>query len=160
PLPQLEERIRRGGNDAVGLQWVGADGLTWIDRNEPKRGLAPYYNILDPRVQQAVLDVVGEVTNRYAHHRAFGGLSIELSADGFLLLPGDEWGLDDVTFARFERDRQVRVPVTGPERFAARAQFVATQPNLWRGWRSDMINGFQQRLRQLVQQTGHGGSLY
>ncbi len=160
PLPQLEQRIRRGGNQAVGLQWVGGDGLSWIEHNEPKRGLAPYYNILDPRVQQAVLDVVREVTERYAQHRSFGGISIELSADGFLLLPGDEWGLDDVTFARFERERQVHVPGDGPERFAARAQFVASQPNLWRGWRSEVIADFQQRLRQLVEQTARGTPLY
>ena len=37
PLPQLEERIRRGGSDAVGLQWIGSDGLSWVDRNELKR---------------------------------------------------------------------------------------------------------------------------
>ncbi len=70
----------------------------------PQRGLAPYYNVLDPRVQEAMLDVVRELVARYAQHPSFAGLAMQLSADGYAQLPGPDWGMDDATIARFERD--------------------------------------------------------
>ena len=42
----------------------------------PRQGLAPYYNLLDPRVQEAMLDVVRELATRYAAHESFGGLAL------------------------------------------------------------------------------------
>ena len=70
----------------------------------PRRGLAPYYNTLDPRVQEAMLAVVREVVERYAQHPSFAGLALRLSAYGYAQLPGPEWGMDDATIARFEHD--------------------------------------------------------
>src|SRR6185369_8411258 len=39
PLPELEALLRQGGRDSIGVEWVGADGATWLQRNEPARGL-------------------------------------------------------------------------------------------------------------------------
>ena len=69
-------------------------------RMPPQRGLAPYYNVLHPRVQQAMLGVLRELAERYAQHPSFAGLAVRLSADGYAQLPGPDWGLDDATIAR------------------------------------------------------------
>ena len=66
PLPALEAIRRRGGAEAQGLEWIGADGATWCQTYSARRGLAPYYNTLDPRVQEAMLAAVRELVRRYA----------------------------------------------------------------------------------------------
>jgi hypothetical protein len=85
PLPELEALVRQGGPDSVGIELVGADGLAWTRNNWPHRGLAPYYNPLHPRVQQAMLSVARELIDRYAQHPSLTGLGIELSGDGYAL---------------------------------------------------------------------------
>ena len=68
PLPALEAAPpRRAGAD--GIEWIGPEGTAWTQNFTPRRGLAPYYNTLDPRVQEAMLDVVRELAQRYAQHR-------------------------------------------------------------------------------------------
>jgi hypothetical protein len=114
PLPGLEAVRRRGGAEAQGLEWVGADGATWCQTYSARRGLAPYYNTLDPRVQEAMLSAVRELVRRYAGHAAFRGLALRLSAYGYAQLPGPDWGMDDATIARFEQDTGVRVPGGDP----------------------------------------------
>jgi Glycosyl hydrolase-like 10 len=149
PLPELEALLREGGRDSVGLQWVGRDGAAWTDVNESHRGMAPYYNVLDPRVQEAMLRVIRELAERCAGHPAVSGLAIELSAFGFAQLPGETWGLDDRTIARFEQDAQLSVPGVGAGRFAERAQFV-TGPGrrAWLIWRSDALADFYRRVQR------------
>ena len=113
PLPALEAIRRRGGSEAQGLEWIGSDGATWCQTNSAHRGLAPYYNTLDPRVQEAMLSAVRELVRRYAGHTSFRGLALRLSAFGYAQLPGPDWGLDDATIARFEHDTGVQVPGSG-----------------------------------------------
>ena len=156
PLPALEALRRNSDPRSSGLEWVGADGQTWLESQHSGRGLAPYYNLLDDRVQQAVLDVVDELVIRYGHHAAFAGLAVQLSGDGYGQLPGLSWGLDDATIAQFERDTRVRLPaVNGPERFAARQSALSGQHlDLWRKWRAARVTRFYARLAALVQSTG------
>ncbi len=87
PLPALEAIRRRGGAEAEGLEWMGADGTTWCQTCSAHRGLAPYYNTLDPRVQEAMLSAVRELVQRYADHTSFRGLALRLSAYGYAQLP-------------------------------------------------------------------------
>ena len=63
-----------------------------------------HYNILDPRVQAAVLDVVAELVELQGSG-VIDGIAVELPADGWLHLPGVAWGLDDTTFLRFAGNR-------------------------------------------------------
>ena len=127
PLPELEAAIRNGGPNSVGLQPIGRDGTAWTDVNEPHRGLGPYYNVLDPLVQEAVLRVVHEFVERDSSHPSFAGLGLGLSADTFAQLPGEAWCLDDRTIARFQQETKIAVPGSGVGRFAERADFVTGQ---------------------------------
>ncbi|MGO8691385.1 MAG: family 10 glycosylhydrolase [Thermoguttaceae bacterium] len=160
PLPELE--AARRGPAADGIEWVGPDGSTWRQNYTARRGLAPYYNTLDPRVQEAMLGVVRELTRRYAHHRALSGLALRLSADGYAQLPGPEWGLDDATIARFERATGLRTPGAGPGRFAARAAFLTSDDHrgAWLQWRADELHRFYARVRQALAADCPDGRLY
>ena len=88
--------------------WIGSapTACPTAPSHPAQRGLAPYYNVLNPRVQKAMLAVLEEVVERYARHPSFSGIAIRLSADGYAQLPGPDWGLDDQTIAAFQRDSQ------------------------------------------------------
>ena len=161
-LPALEETLRAGGAEAEGIEWIGAEGKPWPQVNRPRRGLGPYYNVLHPRVQEAMLDVVRELVGRYAHHPSFAGLAVQLSAHGYAQLPGPDWGLDDATIAHFSRETGTRVPGSGPGRFAERANFFSTEPHrsTWLRWRSEKLHAFHRRVQAEVAASRPEAKLY
>ncbi|MBI1901192.1 MAG: hypothetical protein HYS13_08795 [Planctomycetia bacterium] len=145
PLPELEEILRRGGPDAVGIEWVGPDGLTLLESQGAFGGSAPYYNVLNPRVQEAMRRAVSELVRRCAKHPSFSGLALQLSAQGYCQLPGAEWGFDDATIAQFERDTKVQVKYEGQGgRYVQRARFLLSpqQRNAWLAWRAATLRQF------------------
>ncbi len=161
-LPMLEEALRAGGVEADGIEWIGEEGKPWPRVNQPRRGLGPYYNVLHPRVQEAMLDVVRELVGRYAHHPSFAGLAVQLSAYGYAQLPGPDWGLDDATIAHFSRETRTRVPGSGPGRFAERARFFSTEPHrsAWLRWRSEKLHAFHRRVQAEVTASRPEAKLY
>ncbi len=161
-LPALEEALRRGGPEAEGIEWIGPDGAPWQQVHRSHRGLGAYYNVLDPRVQQAMLDAVRELAGRYGHHPSFAGLAVQLSAHGYAQLPGPEWGLDDATIARFSRETGTSVADAGPDRFAQRARFLAAEPQrtVWLRWRAERLHAFHRRLQAEVTALRPEAALY
>lgn len=159
PLPQIEE-MKRQTADADSLDWIGPDGNPLS--MSCKRGVGPHYNLLDPRVQQAMLAVIREVVARYGQHTSLGGLGLRLSADNYAQLPGPEWGLDDATIARFERDTRLRVPGEGDERFAQRAKFLSAEParRAWLGWRAEQAARFYRAAQQELEAAGRPLKLF
>lgn len=162
PLPELEAIRRAGGAEAEGIAWIGPDGADWCATWPPRRGLAPYYNLLHPRVQQAMLGVLREVATRCAQHPSFSGLAVRLSADGYAQLPGPRWGMDDTTIGQFERDTRVRVPGKGPRRFAQRAAFLEQEPqrSVWLDWRAAQLAKFYRRAGEELAAIRPGSRLY
>jgi hypothetical protein len=124
--------------------------------------MAPYYNVLDPRVQQAMIAVAKELIDRYSGHPSFGGLALRLSADGYAQLPGPEWGMDDATIARFEQDAKIEVPGEGPKRFAERAAFLAQDAHrrAWLEWRAAQLSKFHLRLQEEIAAVRPDAKLY
>jgi hypothetical protein len=155
PIPALESLRRQGDPQTSGVEWIGGDGRTWLETNHTQRGLAPYYNLLDSRVQSAVLGVATEIVERYGHHEALAGLAVQLSANGYGQLPGLEWGFDDATIAMFERETGIRLGEQGPNRFAARqAALLGPHVNSWRQWRAGRVTQFYRELAQRLQGAG------
>jgi hypothetical protein len=149
PLPALEALARGTDPQTSGIALVGADGRPWTASHMPRRELAPYYNPLNPHVQEAMLAVVREIVQRYGHHPAFTGLAIQLSAHGYAQVPGEAWGFDDATIAAFERDKQVRVPGAGAERFAERARhLLGAERKTWLEWRAEKLADFHFRMQR------------
>jgi len=168
PMAELEAVLRRGGPPAEGVAWIGPDGTACHQARAPRRGRAPYYNLLHPRVQETMLSVVRELAETYGRHGAFAGLALQLSADGYAQLPGPEWGLDDVTIALFERDSKIELPDTGPDRFARRAAALSTAGadgrrewrREWLEWRSGRLAQFYRRLQAELEAVRPGTRLY
>ena len=152
PLPVLERLLATGKSDVRGIELIGRDGRSWRESRGAARGLAPYYNPLDPRVQKAILDVLRELVDRYDAHDSYQGVAIELSSVGYLQFPGLNWGYDDNTVARFAQATGTDIPsATGEKRFAVRHRFL-TGParRLWVRWRCAELAKFHRRLAKVV----------
>ena len=150
-LPELENLIQK--NDAVdGLQLVNQRGECWREVHPLRGGSGPIYNPLDPRVQRAVLGVVAELVERYRNHTSFQGVALQLSGNGFLQLPGLQWGYDDCTVRRFEKETGIEVPAgTSADRFQRRHQFLTTDVRVeWLQWRSQQLAAFHERLAAAI----------
>ena len=161
PLPELEVIRRQHGAEADGIEWVGPEGKTWCQVNPTRRGLAPYYNVLHPRVQEAMLTVVREVASRYAHHPSFAGLAIQLSADGYAILPGAGWGMDDQTVAQFAHEYHLDLPKEGPKRFAQRAALLDGEyRQAWLQWRATELARFYRQVHEELNRARDGAPLY
>lgn len=161
PLPELESLRRGGGAEVTGIEWIGQDGRPLRPPDDAQPGTAPYYNLLDPRVQQAMLNVAEEVVTRYAGHDSFGGLALQLSPDGYAQLPGEGWGYDDRTIERFARETQTQVPGTGAQRFGQRAKFLqGPGREAWLNWRARVVADFHRRLARVVAARHPGAKLY
>jgi len=130
PLPALEAALRRGGEEATGINWIGSDGETLLAKEGTSDGRAPYYNLLNPTVQQAIFEVVQEVIERYGHHPAFGGIALRLSGDGYTLLPGPQWGVDDKTCQAFVTQMRIGNLPDDEEKFLRRATILASENGL------------------------------
>jgi len=143
PLPALEMILAGEAADTAGIACVGRDG-------RPKQtagGRGCHYNVLDPRVQQAVEGVVRELAGRIRGESAADGVAIVLPHDGWMHLPGTAWGLDDATFARFLAEVGGQEPATGGERFAHRASLVeGPLREQWLEWRAASLARFHSRL--------------
>jgi hypothetical protein len=154
PLPELESLRRDSDPPSSGLEWVGPDGRTWLETYGTQRGLTAYYNLLDDRVQEALLSIVRDLVQRYGQHSSLAGVAIQLSSAGYGQLPGLEWGLDDATVAQFERDTGIHLTDDGPNRFAARqTALTGEHVDAWRDWRAARVTKFYQRVASLVQST-------
>lgn len=159
PLPELEALKRRGGGEARGLELIGPSGITWLEAHDPRQGLAPYYNPLNPRVQQAVLAAVRELAGRYASHPSFGGLALQLSADGYAQLPGAEWGCDDDTLVQFTREVDLD-DAAGPPRELRDRLLTPGVRRHWLHWRAEKLADFYRRLQAEVSAARRGAKLY
>ncbi len=170
PLPELEAQLRRGGEEAAGIELIGPEGKPYTEINVPRRGIGPYYNPLNPHVQEAMLNVVHELVNRYRiaeQHPSFGGLAIELTADGYTQLPGFAWPLDDVTLAEFQHDTGIQVPGEGPTRYLQRAAFLSGKDGettaarqAWLNWRAENLGKFYRRLQSELIKARRDAVLY
>ena len=152
PLPAVEAVLARGGSDATGIACVGRDGRP--RRTGPQGGV--HYNILDPRVQAAVVELLEELVGRTRDAAAVDGLAVVLTSDGWLHMPGLAWGLDDATFRRFLADMKLEEPVA-ENRFAARAAVVEGPMRAeWLEWRTAQTAAFWRRLADVVTQGQEG----
>ena len=146
PLPALERRIH-AKNGVNGLRLINADGETWLNKYGTRRGQAPYYNVLNANVQEAMLDVVREIARRYQHHPSFGGIQIGMTPVTFSHLPGIDWAFDTNTIGRFLEDTKTRIP-KGYRLAKARQHLLSPEVKpVWVRWRIDQLSDFYARMQ-------------
>jgi hypothetical protein len=155
PLPVLESLRQQTDARSGGIELIGPGGLTWAESHSTEQGTTLRYNLLDPRVQQAALEVAHKVLRRYGRHPSLRSLAVQLSSQGYGVLPGLEWGLDDTTVGRFEHDTGIRLGANGSDRFDARLILLTGQhADAWRDWRAKQVTGFYQQMADQVATTG------
>ncbi|MEM8946645.1 MAG: hypothetical protein AAGD11_15840 [Planctomycetota bacterium] len=150
PLPRLEDELV---NEArlSGIRCVDHTGTRQRSSEASIDSMAQLYNPLNDRVQTEISSVVEELLGRYAHHKSFSGLAVQLAGDGYGMMPGLAWGLDDETVARFSQEMSVQLPVGGITRFEQRAQtLLGAQAVPWRQWRQDRLTAMYGRLGEQV----------
>ena len=185
PLPALEARLRQIHSPQAtaeeraaseGVEWIGPDGRLLIESRQADDGTGPYYNILHPETQRAVLAVVDELAARCAPSEAFAGLALDVGAGGWLALPDDVYfGMDDATIARFVRESnlQAKLEARGDRRvqellFAkdragrrGRAEFIRDVClNDWLEWRADAAAAFYRDVQKTVAARRPDARLY
>jgi len=160
PLLALEKQLRQDPSQAVGIELLGPQGKSWTDTRGTRRGMAPYYNPLDPRVQQEIHRVIDELVERYQHHRSFGGLAIQMSSETYSQLPGPQWGTDQQTFDRFIRhaDPEAENTKTGLQE---RLKYI-NGPNRqkWLKWRGQVLADFYQQVSDRLKAKNPDSRLY
>jgi len=159
PLPELEALRRSSERD--GLALVNTSGLTYLETRGARHGLAPYYNPLDPRVQTAMVRVIDELNSRYARHPSFGGISLKMGPQTYTHLPSKDWGYDDRTIDRFEKDLGIIVPGEGENRFAQRSKYLlGAKRKVWLQWRADQIGALHDKMAASLSKYRPGAKLY
>lgn len=164
PLAKLEDaRINSADpNFAALFDHVGRPA---IDGQGASSGKGNYYNPLDEEVQQAISDLVLDFVSRYGHHPSFAGLSINLDSDGYALLPGPQWGMDNETLARFAQSLppdQQQVFANLPNDLNTRRDWVLQKPQweYWLKWRGERMFQLHARLATILRSANPNAVLY
>lgn len=122
-------------------------------KSSPESARRASYNILSPRVQEAVLEVTREFVERYSSHSSFGGVAFELGTDSYLQLPGIEWGYDPETVRLFEHATRLHVPRTSRPEAQQQATYrylTTTARREWIRYRCGEVARFHRKLAELV----------
>ncbi len=158
PLPSLEALRHGSDSEAVALQLYHSDGQRADMTSKPG---APLYNPLHPRVQQAMLEAITEVVERYGSHPSFQGLAVQLSPQGFTQLPSADWGCDPDTLARFFREQKSPITWYANDPWGqARSLVRGTHRAAWLAWRARELHAFYQRVAAVVTRKRSDAKLY
>ncbi len=158
PLVSLEQLRLKQADKVVGVDLVDRRGRRWTEITPARRGMAPYYNPLDPRVQSAMRDALTEIHDRYSHHASFAGVSLQLGPDTYTVFPSEQWGTDATTMARYKKDAGFTPPgkVDGEsDGFRAR-----NEDKTWLRWRAEQLAQFFEVIHADVVERRSNARLY
>ena len=133
-----------------GVRLLEGDQRSWQEIFGTDHGMAPHYNPLDPQVQTAMRYALNELSDRYARHRSFHGLALQLDPESYAILPGEPWGQDPDTRRRFEESLR---PMGLPNRERASGRDsdkpdlrVRDRQQAWLLWRAEQMADFHRIL--------------
>jgi len=151
-ITSLEQVITAEPDKSVGIELVNFHGQTWRNTEGASRGQAPFYNPLDQRVQNEIVNIFAELVARYKSHTSFKGVAVQLTLNGYLQLPGLKWGYDDATVSQFEKETGVKIPgAPESQKYEARYQYLTTTAlPQWTQWRCQKIKELHQRLAEIL----------
>ncbi len=151
PLPHLEVLRLARDVQTTGIGCVGPYGQSWFAENATHGGLGSFYNPLNDQVQAAIVDVVTELTARYKEHASLAGLGVQISGEGYGLMPGLAWGMDDNTVREFSQATGIATPRQGRKRFRQRANMLhGEHRQAWQKWRTEKLTQLYTRLAKQV----------
>ena len=152
-LNSLEQMLHDDSGNSAGIELVNSAGQTWRESKGTSRGQAPFYNPLDPRVQAEIVKIFRELVVRYKRHPSFQGVAVQLSLNGYLQLPGLDWGYDDQTVQQFQKETGIKIPFSSEaNRYQDRYRFLTTTAlPQWTQWRCQKIRELHQLLADVLQ---------
>ncbi|MCA9231098.1 MAG: hypothetical protein KDA57_10625 [Planctomycetales bacterium] len=149
PMPRLEQIRRTSQAQIHGIDCVGWKGTTWLEENATTEGRAPYYNVLNERVQTELAMLATDLADRYSRHPSFAGVGFKVSGEGYGILPELDWAIDDATIAAFSRDTGVNVLFEDDRRFRRRAdQLLGPDRGSWQEWRTQKLTGMYTQIAE------------
>ena len=166
PLPALEARLAEGRAVAEGIELTDIYGRPGADLQQQQSGKAPYYNVLEARVRDAIGQVVSEIVERYTKHKSFGGLALNLSSVGYTHLPDSEWGFDSRSVGRFLREsvgERVDLQFTNVAQRLQRELSTHESTALtdaWLAWRANEVTKLYASLATIVGRADPDDTLY
>ena len=131
------------------------------------------YSVLNPTVQEDLLEVVRELGSRYGRYKGFRGIAF--TAGGFCLpslhnVPKAltweenlEWGWEDEAIRLFEKTTGMKIPVSfdDPKRFAKRYKWVMDSAREhWVGFRKQALTSVHRSLAQEVRKFSSDANYY
>ncbi|WP_186767472.1 family 10 glycosylhydrolase [Blastopirellula retiformator] len=155
PLAALEQLRETYGDGRIDL--VDEQGRLALDVSSAG-GQGAYYNPLRPEVRAAMAQVVEELVQRYGHHPSFGGVTLQLNANGYAQLPGAKWGMDRETVTRFLQETRIANSIheLGPRPSTA---ILGQHRQAWLAWRADQLSQFYDAAAQSIRRRKPGGLL-
>ena len=149
--PASIEEVRAG---APTLCTVSRDGEFWDMVGHPA------LNFFHPRVQEGILNVVGELADLYKGYPAWKGVTLIVNSTfcgplaRFVKDPFD-MGYEDITVEQFRKDTGLKVPGApgDPQRFRQRHDWItANAADRWVDWKcaqfTRMFRAYRDRLAQ------------
>lgn len=114
------------------------------------------FNPLHPIVQEAILNFVREIGQRYGRHPAFHGIAVGLWSETCLWYGSLKRGYDDVSVSLFQQDMGITVPVAAdvPNRFSKRYAYLTTHcREEWIAWRCRRIRDLLLAVRNTLREA-------
>ncbi len=152
------ERLRQDAARGEGIALSDQYGGSRFDGRRRPNPAPPFYNAIDPRVQEETKRIVREVVERYASHASFGGIALQSGADTWTQFPDESWGMDRRTIQQFATQARA-----GPWEFEGRADEPARQilgqPALkakWLRWRADSLARLHRAIELEVERSRPG----
>lgn len=149
PLANLEA-IRTSGLNSDGIVQVDASGTSKLNRALGSGAPTAFYNPLDERVQLELVQLVSEISKRYANHSSFPGLLLHWNTSNHFLLSGAEWGCDAATLKSFRAWLESNQAGAIPEVITAEMISSGEFKPLWLRWRSERMTQLAVRCREVL----------
>jgi sugar phosphate isomerase/epimerase len=131
-----EDRVRAGVSTPLTVLWnSGLKRTGW-------HGTEGDFNPLDPRVHEAVRELVGELAARYGDSPAFGGVCLHLPRHSLLWFGSADTGYNDENLRGFERDTGVALDIDYAEPLRANRAYrvlMGKHQQRWLDWRCQRI---------------------
>ena len=150
PLPALEKLRQQTELERSGISLLDSRGRDLRGALVSGGGVAYGYNLLHPKTQNAIQSVVGELLSRYAHHRSFAGIGIQVEKTGYGLLPSIDAGFDEATLSAFMAATGTQLP---PDPLARSQALLGEAREKWATWRAAEVTAFYSAIAGQVRQA-------
>lgn len=156
-LTDIDPALERLATGSMDTDSKHAEGNIRIDAPS-----GPHYNILNPLVQNRVLEIIQEIVERYGHHESFGGISVSLHDGSWICYSG--WRISENETARRLPFRASKISLVVNEEEDSRSPLAqngnSQQETEVIAERCRRMANLYQRMTQAISKSHAGAKLY